>query len=171
MRRAVPLLRRCAAPVSSSVSFPSRPAAAATALPTPWPPSCSAPRLDLRGPWRSARWFSGAAAEEDGDNDSAREGSSWPPVGTKVPVTLMQDDEVPTIRADDEGYYPEWVAGIAAAPDSLAKLDQMLKRSQELLRKEPDNPAHELTIPQYQRQWKLANRAKIKAQNESANDL
>ena len=94
----------------------------------------------------------------------------WPKVGSDIPITLLKDAATPTVRAADEGYYPEWLAGIA---DNLPTRDALDKEFQaSISTDEATGTKHtSMSIERLNRSIKLDKRVKIKMQNEEANML
>ena len=91
-------------------------------------------------------------------------------MGSDIPITLLKDAATPTVRAADEGYYPEWLAGIA---DNLPTRDALDKEFQaSISTDEATGTKHtSMSVERLNRSIKLDKRVKIKMQNEEANML
>ena len=118
-----------------------------------------------------ARWFGSSRGHREGEG-AGGDGLSdeWPKVGSEMPITLLKDDPQPVVRAADEGYYPEWLAGIA---DELPTRDALEKEFQASISTDEETGEKRTSMPieRLSRSIKLDKRAKIKTQNEEANML
>ena len=118
-----------------------------------------------------ARWFgSTGSRREDAEAGAGGLSDEWPKVGSEMPIALLKDDPLPVVRASDEGYYPEWLAGIA---DDLPTRDALEKEFQASITTDEETGEKQTTMPieRLSRSIKLDKRAKIKTQNEEANML
>ena len=123
-------------------------------------------------PGSAPRWFGSTAGSSKAAEGGGAGGLSdeWPKVGSEMPITLLKDDPKPTVRAADEGYYPEWLGSIA---DDLPTRDALEKEFQASITMDEETGAHQTSMPieRLSRSIKLDKRAKIKTQNEEANML
>lgn len=124
-----------------------------------------------------ARWFGstlGVADESEGKDASVSAGAQlndeWPKVGSEIPIALNKDDEKPTVRTADEGYYPDWLASVADTLPTQAALEKEFEASVST-NEETGEQTSSMPIERLSRAIKLESRAKIKEKNESSNML